>query len=137
MAYDGESDYKYVGGRSSVPVTGGDLNTTWTESEIDEAVEAGEVKLEADVNDGREITNPEAIHAEAAAAWATFKLVLGMKSPDATTRGDSLDEGSERMDFAREVKDLYRSYVNSIQSSEQDEGRGTVDFEVANWNDPH
>lgn len=145
MPYSGESDYKYVDGRDDVPVTGQGIGDDWTISEIDNAVEAGEQKLEADVNEGEVITNPQDIHGEAAATWATYKLVLGMKSPDAVTRGDSLDEGSERIQFADRILSMYQSLVQSIIQASGIEGGGDgagggtgiqvddVDFFVANW----
>ena len=98
--------------------------------------EDGESKLEADVNQGNEIGSPEAIHGNAAATWATYRLVLGMKSPDSQTRGDSLDEGAERMNIAEALKDDYHEYVHSITEARGDEsegGPGSVDFRVAEW----
>lgn len=138
MAYSDESDYKYVEGRDSVPVSGSDIGQNWSNSRIDNAVEDGETKLESDVNEGREISNPEHIHGQAAATWATYRLVLGFKSPDSATRGDSLDEGGQRMDYAKQLKEDYYDYVQSITSAEGDEsegGSGSVAFEVADWND--
>lgn len=131
--YRGVTDYKYVASRDDVPVTGQGIGRNWTDDEIDRAVQTGEEKLEADVNEGTEIGNPKHLHAEAAATWATYDLVKGMKPPDAATRGDSLDEGTERMEFARQLRDDYFELVESISTSEGDEGRGTISFEVADW----
>ena len=139
MPYTDESDFKYVQSLDDVPVTGG-IGKSWETEDIFEAVETGEQKLEGDVNEGQPIPQSEVVplHGEAAATWATYRLVVGMKSPDSATRGDSLDEGDQRMEFAQELKSMYRSHKKTINeaegfSSAQDED--SVDFRVANWND--
>lgn len=136
MSYDSESDLKYIEDLDDIPVSGQGIGDTWTTDDVLDAAESGESKLEADVNDGSVIDNPEHIHGEAAATWATYRLVLGVKAPDSTTRGDALDEGSERMDFALQLKEDYYEYVDSITQSENDEGddgSATVGFHVADW----
>lgn len=131
--YRGVKDYKYVISRDDVPVTGQGIGRNWDDDEIDRAVQSGEEKLEADVNEGSEIGNPQHLHSEAAATWATYVLARGFKSPDSVTRGDSLDEGVDRMEFARQLRQDYFELVESISTSEGDEGRGTISFEVADW----
>jgi len=134
--YADDSDYKYVESHDDVPITG-DIDGNWGKYDIHAAVQAGEEKLEGDVNDGNEISpnNVKHIHAEAAAIWATYRLVVGMKSPDSQTRGDSLDEGSERMRFARELKSMYQETVGTIRKSGgfQSEDDDDIQFTVANW----
>ncbi len=136
MPYTTEADLKYIDSLDDIPVTGQGIGSNWTEQEKLDAAEDGESKLEADVNEGHEIANSEHIHDQAAATWATYRLVLGFKSPESQTRGDSLDEGSERMDFARQLKEDYYEYVNSITNAQGDQsegGPGEIDFQVADW----
>lgn len=120
MAYETEDDYRYVESKDKIPVTGDGIGRNWEDDEIHEAVETGEQKLENDVNNGEQIDSPQQIHGEAAATWATYKLVLGMKAPDSATRGDMLDEGSERMAFADRLNRMYSSYVDSILGTGED-----------------
>jgi len=136
MPYESESDLKYIDSLSEIPVSGQGFDATWTDNELLVKAETGEAKLESDVNDGDPINDPERIHSDAAATWATYRLVLGMKAPDSTTRGDSLDEGTERMNFAEALKDDYYDYVNSITQAGGDEGEdgpNTASFHVADW----
>lgn len=136
MSYDTESDLKYIESLSNIPVTGEGFDSTWSTSKKLDAAEDGESKLEADVNDGQVINSPESIHGYAAATWATYRLVLGMKTPDSATRGDSLDEGGERMSFADHLKSDYYEYVDSItraSGDESEDGPAVIGFEVADW----
>lgn len=137
MSYDSESDLKYIDSLGDIPVSGQGIGETWSPQDKLDAAESGESKLEADVNDGNPINGAEHIHGDAAATWATYRLALGVKAPDSTTRGDALDEGSERMDFALELKEDYYEYVDSITAAQGDAGdedsTTTVDFYVAYW----
>lgn len=136
MPYSDESELKYINSLDDIPVTGEGIGDDWSDAEKLKKAEDAESKLESDVNEGREIGTPEAIHGNAAATWATYRFVLGFKTPDSQTRGDSLDEGSERMAFAEALKDDYYDYVNSITNATGDEsegGPGSVDFTVADW----
>jgi hypothetical protein len=136
MPYTQESDLKYINSLDDIPVSGDFDASTWTDQDKLDAAEDGESKLEADVNEGSEISAPEHIHGQAAATWATYRLVVGFKSPDSQTRGDALDEGSERMAFAEAIKEDYYEYVQSITGAASDEsegGQGSVDFMVADW----
>lgn len=135
MAYDNESEFKYIDGLDEIPITGPD---PFDKEDKLEAAEKGEAKLESDVNEGSPIPDQvrEAIHGEAAACWATYRLVLGIKSPESQSRGDSLDEGTERMAFADRIKQMYDSHVDSIIMADADASEGgenTVGFEVADW----
>lgn len=134
MPYEKEEDYKYVQDKDEIPVTGQDIERNWDDDEIHSAVEKGEEKLEADVNGGDPISSPTSLHGEAAATWATYKLVLGMKAPDASTRGDSLDEGAQRMEFADRVRRMYNDLIESIAGSDADASTvGAVDFQTFDY----
>lgn len=127
MTYTSTSDLKYIdaiGGLDAIPISGFDIDRNWSDQDKLDAAEAGEAKLEGDVNDGAAIdqSDVESIHGEAAAAWATYRLVLGMKTPDSQTRGDASDEGSERMAFADRIKSMYDEYVATIREAVDDEG---------------
>lgn len=136
MAYDSADDLKYIDALSDIPVTGQGIGSGWTTDEKLEAAEAGEQKVEGDVNDGQEISTPSSIHGQAAATWATYQLAVGMKSPDATTRGDSLDEGTERFGFADRLKQMYDSHINTINQAsgfQSEQETDSVSFDVADW----
>lgn len=135
MPYSDESDLKYIDSLDEIPVAGDFPDSTWSSNDKLSAAEDGESKLEADVNEGQELNTTENIHSEAAATWATYKLVLGTKSPDSATRGDAMDEGSERMAFADRIKEMYNDYIDSIVEAEHDTGTDSdgVDFMVADW----
>lgn len=135
--YQSEDDLKYIDDLDDIPVSGFGIDANWSDQDDKlPAAQAGEEKLEGDVNDGREITNSIDLHGEAAAAWATYRLVLGMKAPDSTTRGDSLDEGEERMQFADRIRRMYEDLVETLTGAtgfESEGGSGSVDFMVADW----
>lgn len=134
--YTSENDLKYIDGLDELPVVGEDsLLSGFEKDEKLEACQAGESKLEDDVNEGSTISNPGVSHSEAAAAWATYKLVVGMKAPDAATRGDSLDEGTERMQFADRVLGMYREIVDGITEAENTPGQSSdgADFRVFDY----
>lgn len=137
MEYSSEADYKYVSSMDSVPVGGQDIGRSWDENDVHRAVQEGEEKMEGDVNDGAEIkeSNRQPMHGIAAATWATYRLVLSMKSPDATTRGDVNDEGSERMQIAEQLRADYEEWIRTIKDSQKDQSEETskVRFDVANW----
>jgi len=131
MPYSQPSDTKYLDQLNSnsplepIPVAGPDsanLDRNWDQADKLEAAEVGEATVEARVNDGAVIGTPTVLHAEAAAAYATYRLVVGLKAPDAATRGDASDEGDERMAFAREVRSMYEDAIETIQNSGADEG---------------
>jgi hypothetical protein len=137
MPYQNESDLKYIDSLEDIPVTNQGIGDSWGEEDKLQAAEAGEEKLEGDVNEGHAISQSKSIHGTAAATWATYKLAVGMKSPDSTTRGDSLDEGTERFGFADRLKQMYQSYVNTINDASgfesDDDSNNDVTFSVADW----
>lgn len=135
MSYSDESDLKYIEDLDEIPVAGEFPSTTWSTQDKLSAAEVGESKLESDVNEGQELGETENIHSEAAATWATYKLVLGTKAPDSQTRGDALDEGGERIAFADRVKSMYNELISSIIEAEHDQGTDSdgVNFTVADW----
>lgn len=106
---------------SDIPLTGPD---PFTDPQKDAALAAANARLEADVNDGEVIESPEQIHTHAVSTYATYVLVVGPKSPDSATLGDLSDEGARRMEFARELRQIYEDIVESIKKSGGDEGGG-------------
>jgi hypothetical protein len=89
----------------------------------EQAARHAEAQLEADVNDGREIADPEAIHEQAALAWATYLLFIGPEHPTSSKAGDfSAGSGEDVMEVAREMKSVYNDAVAAINQAEGDAG---------------
>ena len=121
MAYDAESDLKYIEELGDIPLTGPDLWADDTEAKL-EAAETAEAKLEADVNDGQPIGEPRALHAKAANAYASYLLFIGPEHPEDALSGQMYGgSGDDTMEFATEVHDVYRSLRSSIETSDADE----------------
>lgn len=121
MAYDAESDLKYIENLADIPLTGPDLWADDTEAKL-EAAETAEAKLEADVNDGQPIGEPEALHAKASNAYASYLLFIGPEHPEDALSGQMYGgAGDDTMEFATEVHDVYRSLRSSIETSDADE----------------
>lgn len=112
--------YRYAT-KSDVPLTGPD---PYTAADKDAVIESANARLEADVNDGQLIESPEEIHSHAVAAYATYLLSIGPKSPDSATLGDLADEGPRRMNFAEQLYQIYTDCVDSISKASGDEGWG-------------
>ena len=128
MAYDAESDLKYISALSEIPLTGPDLWSGETETKLD-AAEMAETKLEADVNDGAVIGGPTPLHARAANAYASYILFIGPEHPEDALSGEMYGgAGSDTMEFAREVHEVYRSLRSSIETSEEDESSDSSDL---------
>lgn len=124
MSADPSFTPKYVESIDEVPVTGPD---PYTQVHKQRSIKRGEARLEADINDGDEIKNPEQIHADAANYFASYLLHLGPRDPSSVTMGDSSDEGPGRLDFADRMYELYTSTIESITGAEGDEGEGPAD----------
>lgn len=96
------------------------------------AGEAAEQKLEADVNDGRSFDDTTALHDEAIAAWATYRLSSGTVHPtDAQSGYGQGGAGDDQMEFASEMRRLYESDVQSILGSTADESSDDGDFTLS------
>jgi hypothetical protein len=127
MAYTSESDLKYIDGLDSIPTSGPD---PFGDVEKLEAAARAEAKLEADVNDGKEIGvgARTTLHGSAAAAWASFLLTYGGESPQSALGGDLVDGSSADVaEFASTHKEVYQSYVASIEDSDADESSDSTD----------
>lgn len=121
MAYDAESDLKYIEALGDIPLTGPDLWADDTEAKL-EAAETAEAKLEADVNDGQPIDETTALHAKASNAYASYLLFIGPEHPEDALSGQMYGgAGDDTMEFATEVHDVYRSLRSSIETSDADE----------------
>lgn len=121
MAYDQESDLKYIDSLGDIPLTGPD---PYSDSEKLSKAEDAEVQLEADVNDGREIPEDdrEHIHAVAANAYASYLLATGPEHPkDATSEVFAGGSGEDLMEFATELKNIYDRTIGSIEAATDDD----------------
>lgn len=128
MSYEDESDLKYINELAEIPLTGPDLWEGDTEAKLD-AAEMAESKLEADVNDGGVIGDPTPLHARAANAYASYILFIGPEHPEDALSGEMYGgAGSDTMEFAREVHEVYRSLRSSIETSEEDESSDSSDL---------
>lgn len=101
-----------------VPIAGPD---TYDQPEKERAVWSAEGNLEADVNDGQPLEDPEKIHAFAVSCFATHVLTGGAEAPEDVTLGDIND--GQVADYARTYMDLYRHAINSINRSDDEGGR--------------
>jgi len=94
-------------------------------SDLGQAAKHAEAQLESEVNDGRRIDNPEAIHEKAALAYATYMLFSGPEHPSSANAGDfSAGSGEDVMEVAREMKSMYRDAVSTIMTADDDAGGG-------------
>lgn len=115
---------RYIDELDDLPITGPD---PFSESDKLKAAERAEARLESDVNDGNTLSNPEAIHAQAAEWYATYLLALGPKSPDAVLAGDMADEGTDRTKFSDRLYTQYRDCVDAIRAANADESDDSPD----------
>lgn len=121
MAYDQESDLKYIEALADIPLTGPD---PYTDAEKLGKAEDAEVQLEADINNGETIpeADREHIHAVAANAYASYLLATGPEHPkEATSEVFAGGAGEDLMEFATELKNIYDRTVMSIQGSADDD----------------
>jgi hypothetical protein len=131
MSYQSESHLKYIESLGDIPLTGPDLWEGDTEAKLD-AAETAETKIEGDVNDGRELGSPGALHAKAANAYASYLLFIGPEHPEDALSGQMYGgAGDDTMEFAREVHDVYRSLRSSIESSDADESSDDTTFTLS------
>ena len=131
MSYDSESDLRYIGTLSDIPLTGPDLWSDDTDAKLD-AAETAEQKLEADVNDGRKLGNATALHAKAANAYASYVLFVGPEHPEDALSGQMYGgAGDDTMEFAREVHNIYESLRSSIEDSTTDDSSDVSDFTLS------
>lgn len=129
MAYEDESDLKYIDSLDDIPVSGPD---PFDPSDKLKAAEVGESKIEADAFDGDTIGDAGTLVKEAAAAWASYRLFYGGEAPTSALSGDLVDgSSSDLVEFAREHKSNYNSLLSSIVDSEDDrDADDTGDFRV-------
>jgi hypothetical protein len=131
VTYQSVADLRYIDGLDAIPISGPD---PFSDAEKLDAAEVGETKLEADVNDGLELGEDEStvLHSEAAAAWASYKLVYGGEAPESALSGEFVEgANSDLMEFAREHKASYESHVESIIESDADESSEQADIIVS------
>lgn len=96
----------------------------YPEPECREAIERAESRLEADVNDGETIQNPEGIHADAVENLATWRLLRPATGPNEARYGDVAEYGDEQLEYLQTFKDEYDQIVESISGATGDEGEG-------------
>jgi hypothetical protein len=98
-------------------------------SDKQDAGEAAEQKLEADVNDGQQFTSAGVLHEQAIAAWATYTLATGPNHPTDAKSGDFYNGSAEdQAEFAAEMKNIYQSNRESILGSEADDSSDDTDI---------
>ena len=114
---------QYLDSVEDVPASGPD---PYTREAKGRAIEDAEAMLEADVNDGNEFdpADIEPIHKAAIVYYATHRLAIDPKSPDAATMGSMADEGAGRMDYADRFLELYDRTISSIGEASGDAGEG-------------
>ena len=114
---------KYLDSIEDVPASGPD---PYSKEAKGRAIRDAEAMLEANVNDGNEFdpADIEPIHQAAIIYFATYRLAIDPKSPDAATMGSMSDEGSRRMDYADRLLELYERTVSAITGSSGDAGEG-------------
>lgn len=128
MAYDNESDLRYIDSLSNIPLTGPDLFSDDSDAKLS-AAETAEQKLEADVNDGRKLSDRTALHARASNAYASYLLFVGPEHPEDALSGQMYGGAAEEtMEFADELHNIYRSLRASIEDSGADGSSDTTDF---------
>lgn len=98
----------------------------------EDAGEAAEQKLEADVNDGHEFGSTSKLHTQAIAAWATYVLATGPNHPTDAKSGDFYGGSAEdQAEFATEMESIYQSNRASILDSEVDDSSDATDFTLS------
>lgn len=110
-----------------VPVIGPD---PYDPEQKHSAITYAEGKLEADVNNGKTIDNPEEVHEFAANAYASFILASGPEDPADAMSGDFSDAGDDVSDFAHSLREMYRSARAGILNADDDEGEGTSPIQM-------
>jgi len=128
MAYDSESDLKYIDGLAAMPLTGPD---PFDKDDKLQAAESAESLLEARANDGRAITDPEALHRTAANAYASYILLSGVEHPNSAQSGDFYSGSNEDVaEVASEMKNIWEDSVAAILEADHDESVGTASINV-------
>lgn len=128
--YGSESDLKYIETLTEIPLSGPD---EFIDEEKLEAAEFGESKLEADVNSGNRIIDEQVthLHEKAATAWASYILFSGGESPTSALSGDLVEgSSSDAMEFAREMKSIYKETISSILKTDEEEQSDEITFQV-------
>jgi hypothetical protein len=124
-AGDEDDVHPYILEPSDVPFAGPDPDSWGKELKQDNIADAESV-VEADINDGRHIDNPTRIHRLAVNVFATFLYATGPESPESITAADFADDdGGEG--YTDPLLNLYDRLVDSINSSEADEGKDVED----------
>lgn len=127
--YTSESDFKYIRGLDEMPEIGPDLDQ-FTEEDKFDAAEVGEAKLEADINNGFEIQEPEELHRKAAGVYASFWLFIEAEEPSSALSGQIIEGSSDdAAEFVSRIENTYWNLVQSIRDSDADEGPDEQTFE--------
>jgi len=128
VTYDSPSDLKIISTLDAIPTVGPDL---FDPDEKLDAAEIAEAKLEGDVNDGQEFGADEitALHREAAATYASYRLFVGPEHPEDALSGQLYGgAGEDTMEFATELKAQYESHVATIETSDADDSSDDTDL---------
>lgn len=130
MAYDSESDLKYISSLGDIPLSGPDAWSNDKDAKL-KAAEAAESLLEARVNGGQEISSVESIHRTAANAYASYILLSGVEHPNSAQSGDFYSGSNEDVaEVASEMKNIWEDNIAAIQQAEHDEGTGSATVSV-------
>lgn len=96
----------------------------YPETDVRQAIERAEARLEADVNDGAEINSPTGIHSDAVENLATYRLLRPATGPTEARYGDVADFGESQLEYLQTYLDEYRRIVESINDASPDEVEG-------------
>ena len=124
MAYDP----KYIDSLDDIPLSGPD---PWSDPDKSGPAQPAACLLEARINDGREIADPETIHATAANAYASYILLSGIEHPNSAQSGDFYSGSNEDVaEVASEMKNIWDDTVAAILEADHDESTGTASISV-------
>lgn len=91
-------------------------------AEENRAIDAAESRLELDVNDGQEISDPNDYHSEAVALYATYRLARTARHPASSAQGQLGDGGADdAASYAEALLRDYRETVELIEDTDQDD----------------
>jgi hypothetical protein len=91
------------------------------------AIERAEGRLEADINDGKELTNPKPIHADAVENLSTYRLLRPSTGPTEARYGDAAEYGENQLDYLNTYLEEYQRIIKSINAASPDEIEGGDD----------
>lgn len=99
----------------------------YPESDVRQAIERAEGRLESDVGNGAEIQNPKPIHADAVENLSTWRLLRPSTGPSEARYGDVAEYGESQLDYLDTYLEEYQRIVESINDASPDEVEGGDD----------